>query len=69
MTQVRANKMCWMGAAGNRFVRGSDETTDDFSLTDSPADQAGYGTSGEAAKRKKRERHENGQKSADMNGG
>ena len=41
MTHIGANNVRGIGAAGNRFVGGSDETADNFSLTDSPADQTG----------------------------
>src|SRR5579859_4027597 len=69
MTQIGANEVRGMGAAGNRLVAGSYETADNFSLTDSPADQTGTSISGKVAKRNKGERQKNRQKSTDMNGG
>jgi hypothetical protein len=58
-----------MGPPGNRFIRGGHESADNFSLTDSPVDQTGPGTSNEAAERNEDERQDYRQEPAEMNGG
>jgi len=69
MTEIRADGVCGMGPAGNRFIRGRNERADEFRLTDSPPDQAGPAISGHGAQRNESERQDHRQKSADVNRG
>src|ERR1017187_1590088 len=56
---IRADAVRGMDTAGNRFVSGSDERADKFSLPDSPACQRGLGASADAADGKQDERQGN----------
>jgi hypothetical protein len=59
VADIRADASRGMDTAGNRFICGSDERADEFSLPDSPGGQSGLGASVDAADGKQDERHGN----------
>jgi len=69
MGQVRADAVRRMGTTCNRFVSGSDYTSDYLSLANGPGNQPGRGISGGAAQDKQDEWQSNRQKSADWDSG
>jgi hypothetical protein len=56
VADIRADAARGMDTAGNRFISGSDERPDEFSLPDSSPCQRGLGASADAADGKQDER-------------